>query len=78
MTRRPKRPRDPAQLAKLMIDIASGNVEDRGLENATDSIATTSGRKGGQVGGPARAKNLTAERRSEIARLAALKRWGKD
>jgi len=25
----PKRPRDPAQLAKLMIDIASGEVEDR-------------------------------------------------
>jgi hypothetical protein len=24
-----KRPRDPAQLAKLMIDIASGDVEDR-------------------------------------------------
>jgi hypothetical protein len=27
--KRPKRPRDPAQLAKLMIDIASGEVEDR-------------------------------------------------
>jgi hypothetical protein len=27
--KRPKRPRDPAQLAKLMIDIASGKVEDR-------------------------------------------------
>ena len=24
-----KRPRDPAQLAKLMIDIASGEVEDK-------------------------------------------------
>jgi len=29
--KRPKRPRDPAQLAKLMIDIASGEVEDREL-----------------------------------------------
>jgi hypothetical protein len=27
--KRPKRPRDPAQLAKLMIDIASGEIEDR-------------------------------------------------
>jgi hypothetical protein len=27
--KRLKRPRDPAQLAKLMIDIASGEVEDR-------------------------------------------------
>jgi hypothetical protein len=26
---RRKRPRDPAQLAKLMIDITSGEVEDR-------------------------------------------------
>jgi len=26
---RRKRPRDPAQLAKLMIDIASGQIEDR-------------------------------------------------
>jgi hypothetical protein len=26
-----KRPRDPTQLAKLMIDIASGEVEDRDL-----------------------------------------------
>jgi len=29
MDKHPKRPRDPAQLAKLMIDIASGEVEDR-------------------------------------------------
>jgi hypothetical protein len=28
-----KRPRDPAQLAKLMIDIASGEVEDREPED---------------------------------------------
>jgi hypothetical protein len=32
----PKRPRDPAQLAKLMIDIASGEVsEDRVFRNLT-------------------------------------------
>ena len=30
MPNRPKRPRDPGQLAKLIIDIASGWVEDRG------------------------------------------------
>ena len=27
--KKPKRPRDPAQLAKLMVDIATGEVEDR-------------------------------------------------
>ncbi len=31
MTKPRKRPRDPAQLAKLMIDIASGEIEDRDL-----------------------------------------------
>lgn len=38
------------------------------------------GRRGGLVGGPARAKAMTPERRSEIARAGAaatnLKRWG--
>ena len=29
MTQHPKRPHDPAQLAKHMIDIASGEVEDK-------------------------------------------------
>lgn len=31
----------------------------------------------GKRGGPARAKALTAKRRSEIAKKAAEKRWGK-
>jgi hypothetical protein len=34
------------------------------------------GRLGGKKGGPARAVKLTAERRSAIARHAALTRWG--
>ena len=29
MTNHRKRPRDPAQLAKLVVDIATGEVEDR-------------------------------------------------
>lgn len=33
--------------------------------------------RGGKVGGPARAKVLSAARRSEIARAAALARWSK-
>jgi hypothetical protein len=47
--KRPKRPRDPAQLAKLMIDIASGEVEDREPtpeEQGKDSAAVALGRKG--------------------------------
>ena len=35
------------------------------------------GRLGGKKGGKARAKSLSAKRRKEIARNAALKRWKK-
>jgi hypothetical protein len=68
----PKRPRDPAQLAKLMIDIASGEVTE-GEPTAKQARA----HKAGVKGGPARAKSLTPEQRSEIARAAASARWKK-
>ena len=42
MTGYRKRPRDPAQLAKLMIDIASGEIEDR-KPLTTKDPATVSG-----------------------------------
>ncbi len=35
------------------------------------------GRRGGLKGGPARAKKLSAKRRSQIAKKAANTRWGK-
>ena len=70
--KRPKRPRDPAQLAKLMIDIASGEVED-----STPTAKQVRAGKGGSKGGPARARVLTPDQRSEIARAAAEARWKK-
>jgi hypothetical protein len=63
----PKRPRDPNQLAKLITDIATGEVEG----TAKDPAAVALGSKGGK----ARAANLSDERRKEIARKAAEKRW---
>jgi hypothetical protein len=72
MTKHPKRPRDPNQLAKLMVDIASGDVEE-----AEKTITEKRASKAGTVGGPARAASLTPEQRSEIARLAAAARWKK-
>ena len=39
--------------------------------------AAALGRLGGLKGGPARARTLTADRRREIARAAALARWGR-
>ena len=70
MTKRLKRPRDPVQLAKLIGDIATGQVEDGSERRPGQEL-------GGRRGGKARAKALTAEQRSEIARAAASARWKK-
>ena len=45
--------------------------------SAKDPAAVALGRRGGLLGGPARAKALSKERRKEIARKAALARWRK-
>jgi hypothetical protein len=76
MNGRPKRPRDPAQLAKLIVDIATGEVEDREPtpeEQGKDPAAAALGRKGGA----ARAKSMSPDQRAEIARKAAEGRWRK-
>jgi hypothetical protein len=70
----PKRPRDSNQLAKTIIGIATGEIEDRPQspeEQGKDPAAAALGRKGGQ----ARAKLMSAEERSTIARQAARRRW---
>lgn len=71
MAQTPKRPRDPNQLAKLIVDIAAG--EEANERPAKDEAAVALGRKGGK----ARAAVMTPERRAEIARKAAQKRWKK-
>jgi len=72
----PKRPRDPNQLAKLIVDIATGERADDDPNAGKDPAAVALGRKGGMKGGKARAAALTGERRTEIAKKAAAKRWG--
>jgi len=70
----PKRPRDFSQAAKLVIDVATGQVEDRPLtpeEQGKDPAAAALGRKGAA----ARAAKLTQTQRKEIAKRAAAKRW---
>jgi hypothetical protein len=74
----PKRPRDLNQWAKRMVDIATGNSSDREPtpeEQGKDPAAVSLGRRGGLKGGKARAESMTPERRAEIARQAAAKRW---
>ena len=75
---KPKRPRDPNQLAKSIVDIATGQVSDKDPDSGKDPAAVSLGRRGGLKGGKARAAKLTPEQRSEIAKKAAAKRWKKD
>ena len=72
--KRLKRPRDSLELAKLVGDIATGQVTDE-VDTGRDDPVVEFARKGGQKGGRARANKLSPEKRSEIARKAALKRW---
>lgn len=74
---KPKRPRDPNQLAHLIAAIATGDVEDVKTDDGKNPAAVALGRKGGIKGGPARAAKLTAKERSAIAKNAARSRWGR-
>jgi hypothetical protein len=69
-----KRPRDPNQLAKLIVDIATGEAEDTVSESKRHPSPK---RAGGLKGGSARAKKLTRTRRSAIAQKAAKARWNR-
>jgi hypothetical protein len=72
-----KRPRDPNQLGKLIVDLATGEADETPPEDLRDPAAVALGRKGGLKGGRARAAKMTAEERSEAARRAARARWSK-
>lgn len=75
MSKSPKRPRDPNQLGKLIVDLATGEATEDRPEAPTP--AQEFARSGGLKGGRARADALTPERRKEIAKRAAIKRWDK-
>ncbi len=74
MQSRPKRPRDPNQLGKLIVDLSVGEADDSKNmpdESGKDPAAVALGKKGGA----ARAASLSKKRRTEIAKKAARKRW---
>jgi hypothetical protein len=64
-----KRPADAIMVAR----IASGEIDDLTTDDGKNAAAVALGR----MGGKARAEGMTAKRRTEIARKAAAKRWGK-
>ena len=64
--------KDLNQLAKSIVDEAI-----QGKSSTKNANAVALGRLGGLKGGKARAKKLSKERRSEIAKNAAKTRWNK-
>ena len=68
MSDKPKRPRDANQLAKFILDVATGE--------STVEVGTTAQREAGKKGGQARAAKLSSPKKLEIARAAAKARWG--
>ena len=75
MATRPKRPRDPNQLAKLIVELSTGQIEDHDPNKGKNPDAIKRGRLGGLKGGAARADTLSPERRKAIAKKAAVERW---
>lgn len=74
MPKRSSNTRDINQLAKSIVDQATGTAAPAEPEKNPAAVAL--GRLGGLKGGKARAAKLTAKKRSEIAKKAAAKRWG--
>jgi len=75
MPKGPKGQRRPADVignAIKVARIAAGEEAEDLTEDGKNLYAVGLGKRGGR----ARAKVLTAKRRSEIARRAAIKRWG--
>jgi hypothetical protein len=82
----PKRPRDLNQRAASTVARATGEEPENAPEETPvpeptaeerHAAAVALGRLGGKRGGPARAKKMTPEERSESARKAAQARWAK-
>jgi hypothetical protein len=73
MPERPKRPKDVASNAVHVMRLLTGEAEDDApVDDGKDPAAKALGAKGGA----ARAAKMSPERRSEIAKKAAAKRWG--
>ena len=74
---KPKRPSGVNQLARAIVDEATGQVPPVNPPKEKNANAVALGRLGGLKGGKARASKLTAEKRQEIAKKAAAARWHK-
>ena len=71
-----KRPTDPNELARQIVDEATGEAPPFDPDAGKDPAAVALGRKGGLKGGKARAEKMTAAEHSAAAKKAAAARWG--
>lgn len=69
-------PRDPNELAKYILDVTTGETEKIEPPKKNPHAQALS-KLGASKGGQARAQNLTARKRKQIARDAANARWSK-
>ena len=69
-----KLPADTNQRAKAIVDIATGENKVKEID-PIKAAAAILGRKGGLIGGKARAAALTPKKRTAIAKKAAAARW---
>ena len=80
-----KRPRDPNQLAKWIVDHSTSDTPETQEVQPPEAAAPVDlstymaaiGRKGGQIGGKRRLKTMTKAERSKVAARAARARWKK-
>lgn len=77
MPKRSSKHLDASQLAKAIVDEATGEATKTEPPPMKNKAAVKLGRLGGKKGGVARAIKLSQERRREIAVKAAKARWGK-
>lgn len=77
MLKRSKMPRDGNQLAKMIVDIATGTAPPEPAKPEKNAAAVALGKLGGAKGGKARAQSLSATERTAIAKRAAKARWHK-
>lgn len=68
-----KRPADVVGNAVHVMKVLTGESDDEAPDDGKDKAAQALGKRGGK----ARAASMTPERRKEIARKAAAKRWSK-
>ena len=68
--------KDPNEFARGILDTIIAKHDPDSIKGK-DAKKVASGLKGGSKGGHARAKTLTAKKRSQIAKKAAKARWGR-